>query len=78
MIKIINGEQPFQTINAGFSATPSNEDVQIQFSADGFTYDDYEDGFIPAHSMIEVSNCFSRCLFFRLKGNNSELKVNLY
>ncbi len=78
MTKKITGEQPFQTINSGFSASPSNECVQIQYSADGKTYSDYPDGAVPAGSVIEVTNCFSRCLFFKLKGNNSTVNVNLY
>lgn len=75
MIKI-KGEQPFQVLNGGFSASPSAEDIELYYSADGFSYSKYPKGEIPAGNVIEVTNCFSRCLFFKLVGNNSDLVVN--
>lgn len=73
----INGEQPFQTIGNGFGASPSNEDTVLQYSADGYEYTDWEDGEIPAGKTIMVTNCFSRCLYFRFKNNNTELTINM-
>lgn len=78
MQKIIRGEEAFQTINSGFSATPSKQDVVLLYSADGKVYTEYPEGKITKGNTIEVTNCFSRCLFFKLKGNKSEIEVNLY
>lgn len=78
MQKIIYGEEPFQTINSGFSASPSKENITLYFSADGYNYTEYPEGTIEKGNTIEVTNCFSRCLYFKLKGNKSKITVNLY
>lgn len=75
MIKQITGEQPFSMLNNGFSVSPSNEDYILQYSSDGVHYTSWKDG-VPAGETLVVTGLPLLPMYFRLKDNNSTVKLN--
>lgn len=75
MIKSINGEEPFQIINNGFSISPSNESYTLSYSADGSTYTDWDES-VPAGENLVVTGLPLLPTFFKLKGNQSTVTLN--
>ena len=75
MIKQIVGEQPFQIINNGFSVSPSSEDYILQYSSNGIDYTDWNEE-VPAGETLVVTGLPLLPMYFRLKNNNSTVKLN--
>lgn len=75
MIKIIDGEQPFQLLNNGFSVSPSNEGYILQYSSNGTDYTDWEEE-VPANENLVVTGLPLLPLYFRLKHNNTTVEIN--
>lgn len=74
MVKIkIQGEQPFQVNAHSFAASPSAEGYTLNYSADGIEYTAYKDA-TPANETLVV-NGFSKSMYFKLAGNNSEVTI---
>lgn len=75
MIKEIVGENPFQLLNNGFSISPSAEPYILQYSSDGADYTSWTEE-VPAGENLVVTGLPLLPLYFRLKGNNSKVKLN--
>lgn len=73
MVYLINGEQPFQVHSDSFSVSPSSEGYTLQVSADG---EDYANLFTVAANTTRMVTGISNGSYFRLLGNESEVKVN--
>lgn len=76
MIKIIEGETQFQTINGNFSVSPSNEGYVLEYSTDGHSFTAWEDP-VPANEVLIVTDVPLIPIFWRLKGNNSQVNIQL-
>lgn len=76
MIKKITGEQPWQTINGNFSVSPSNEGYTLQYSADGSSFTDWNEA-TPSGETLIVTGIPLLPLYWRLRGNNSEVTVQM-
>ena len=76
MTKKITGEQPFQTINGNFSVSPSNEGYTLQYSSDGISYTSWEEE-TPANEVLIVTGIPLMPIFWRLKGNNSDVTIQI-
>lgn len=74
MLRVIHGEEPFQTINTGFSVSKSNEEYHLAYSADGVHYTNWEDA-VPAGEELLVT-CPPGCVWYKLVGNKSTVTVN--
>ena len=70
----INGENPFQVIAHSCIISPSQQQYTLQFSADGETYTDWDEP-TPSGENCVVCN-FPKFIFFRLKGNNSDVLIS--
>jgi hypothetical protein len=70
----ITGEKPFQVLAHSFSVSPSAQGYTLQYSADGINYTDYEEA-TPANETLIV-NGIAKGMYFRLKGNSSEVVIN--
>lgn len=74
MIRIINGEEPFQTINGGFSVSKSNEEYYLAYSTNGDNYTIWDEP-VPAGEELLVT-CPPYAVFYKLVGNKSEVEIN--
>lgn len=70
----VNGENPFQVLAHSFSVSPSNESYTLQYSANGKEYTDWEET-TPANETLVV-NGVAKLMYFKLKGNNSDVDIN--
>lgn len=75
MIKEITGEQPFSMLNNGFSVSPSAQDYTLQYSSNGVDYTSWDE-IVPAGENLVVTGLPLLPMYFRLKGNNSTVKLN--
>ena len=75
MIRKIIGETPFSILNNGCSISPSSEGYTLQYSADGVSFSAWEKP-TPANEVLVVTGLPLLPIYFRLKGNNSEVIVN--
>lgn len=76
MIKKITGEEIFQTINGNFSVSPSNEEYTAAYSTDGRSFTEWIES-TPANEVLVVTGIPLIPIFWKLKGNNSELTIQL-
>ena len=76
MTKIIQGEEIFQTINGNFSVSPSNEGYTVSYSTDGRSFTDWTEE-TPANEVLVVTGIPLIPIFWKLKGNNSNVTVQL-
>ena len=76
MIKMITGEEPFQTINGNFSVSPSNEGYTLEYSTDGVSFTDWDEP-VPANEVLIVTDVPLIPIFWKLKGNNSIVNVQM-
>ena len=76
MVKTIEGEEVFQTINGNFSVTPSNEGYTIAYSADGREFTEWIEP-TPAGETLIVTGIPLIPIYWRLNGNNTAVKIQL-
>lgn len=69
----INGEAPFQVLAHSFGVSPADDNYTLEYSADGFTYTEWEDE-TPAEENLFVIN-IPKYAYFRLKGNTGEVTI---
>lgn len=70
----VNGENAFQVLAHSFAISPSSEGYTLQYSANGIDYTDWEEA-TPANETLVV-NGVAKLMFFKLKGNNSNVDIN--
>ena len=78
MILQISGDKAFQVLAHSFSVSPSQEDYNLQYSANGTEWSTYpnsdEPQTIPSGETLIVTDCaFGQ--YIRLDGNNSDVTV---
>ncbi len=76
MVKKILGEEIFQSLNGNFSVSPSNEAYVLQYSADGVSFTPWKEQTPNGENLI-VTGIPLIPIFWRLKGNNSEVTIQL-
>ena len=76
MVKKILGEEIFQSLNGNFSVSPSNEAYTLQYSADGISFTPWKEQTPNGENLI-VTGIPLIPIFWRLKGNKSDVTVQL-
>lgn len=74
MIRKINGEEAFQTINGAFSVSKSNEEYRLAYSSNGINYTIWDEP-VPAGEELLVT-CPPFAVWYKLIGNKSIVEVN--
>lgn len=69
----ISGEEQFQVLAHSFAVSPSSEGYTLQYSADGISFSDWPQS-TPANDTLVV-NGVARLMYFRLKGNGSDVVI---
>lgn len=71
--KIVEGENQFQILAHSFAVSPSNEGYTLAYSADGVNFTDWSEA-TPANETLVV-NGIAKSMYFKLKGNNSNVII---
>ena len=70
----ITGERPFQVLATSFAVSPSAEGYTLNYSANGEDFTSWPDP-VPANETLVV-NGVAKLMYFKLKGNQSDIEIN--